>query len=168
MGHLVDLARFQSKYVARPNGCWEWIAGKKGNGYGAFYLHGSLRGAHRVSLFLHKALPLDTPLDAMHSCDNPSCVNPEHLSYGTRTENMRDASRKGRIVHVQDWSATKNPRAKLTTEQRQSLEIAIQAGETTRDLSERFGITMCRVQQIARDVKKRAKKNGDGWVAEEF
>lgn len=37
-------------------------------------------------------------VDIMHSCDNRLCVNPAHLAIGTRSENMKDAYNKGRII----------------------------------------------------------------------
>ena len=167
MEHHADLTRFEAKVRPGKNGCWEWLGGKKGRGYGAFYMHGALRGAHRAALLLYKGLALDTPLDAMHSCDNPSCVNPDHLSYGSRTDNMRDAARKGRTRNVCDWRGDKNPRAKLSRQQRAEMESAIRNGESNRSLSDRYGITITRVQQIANQVK-RAKKDGGGWALEEF
>lgn len=159
--------RFMQK-VDVTDGCWNWTAAKKGNGYGAFYFEGALRGAHRVSLHLFKGLPVDTPLDAMHSCDNPGCVNPDHLSYGTRVDNMQDASCKGRTRNVSDWSGAKNPKAKLAPNQRTELEGMISAGRGTRELAREFGITRARVQQIAREMKAKPKKDGGGWAEEDF
>lgn len=159
------MKRFMDK-VEVTDGCWEWKAAKKGVGYGAFYFLGALRGAHRVSLYLFKGMPIDTNLDAMHSCDNPSCVNPSHLSYGTRGENMRDAASKGRTVNVNDWRGTKNPKSKLTNESRKELEKRILNGDRTKQIAEEFGLSTVRVQQIAREMKP--KKDGGGWAVEEF
>lgn len=164
MEHHRDLARFEAKFRKAANGCWEWLAAKKGNGYGAFWLSGALRGAHRSALFLYRGEPLDTSLDAMHACDNPACVNPDHLSYGTRTANMRDASAKGRTVRVSDWRGPLNPKARLTATQRHEVERQLQTGRRKRDIAAEFGITPVRVQQIAREGKKR----GGGWLREEF
>jgi len=161
-----DLMRFEAKVVKQTSGCWHWNASKKGGGYGAFWLRGSLRGAHRASLFLYKGQPLETPLDAMHSCDTPGCVNPDHLAYGTRTQNMRDASEKGRTVRVGDWTGMNNPKAKLTTDQRLSLEKMLQLGHKKADIALEFGVTAVRVQQIAREAKP--KKDGGGYAVEEF
>lgn len=144
--------RFMQK-VEVTDSCWNWKAGKKGGGYGVFYLDGALRGAHRVALYLFKGLSINTPMDAMHSCDNPGCVNPEHLTYGSRFDNMRDASRKGRTRNVSDWTGAKNPKAKLTDEQRQSVEEKIATGVRTAQIAGEFGITQVRVQQIARELR---------------
>ncbi len=167
MGRDRDLSRFESKLQKADGGCWNWRAGLKGGGYGVFWLDGALRGAHRASLFLYRGLSLETPMDAMHSCDNPKCVNPDHLSYGTRAENMRDASTKGRTVNVSDWGGTKNPKAKLTSTARAQLELDLRDHLPTREIATKHGITMVRVQQIRRELSK-TKKDGGGWDVEEF
>jgi hypothetical protein len=82
-----------------PEECWEW-AGQKINGYGRISLgkksEGS-DGAHRLSwLFANKGQSIPTGMHIMHSCDNPGCVNPSHLSIGTPKENAHDMIRKGR------------------------------------------------------------------------
>lgn len=89
--------RFNTR-VRKTEGCWEWVGGKDKNGYGVF--KGEVAGvlfnrAHRYSYALHTG---DLLIDrqALHSCDNPSCVNPAHLSSGTNADNMRDKSLKGR------------------------------------------------------------------------
>jgi hypothetical protein len=152
MGRDRDIERFLAKIEKSESGCWNWTAGKKGGGYGAFYLDGKLRGAHRAALNLFKALDLDTPLDAMHSCDNPGCVNPDHISYGSRVENMIDASIKGRIVRVQDWRGQLNPKSKLSPQQIAEIIAAVNAGVSRKDAAERFGISDVRVSQILKDA----------------
>lgn len=80
-----------------PDECWLWTGGRSGKGYGQFYLsHGQPVGAHRFSWSIHNAQPVPTGMQVMHSCDNPSCVNPEHLSVGTCADNLRDCAAKGR------------------------------------------------------------------------
>ena len=81
------------------NECWEWIGNKMPNGYGQFSLgkksQGS-EGAHRVSWKLHNKEEIPHRWHVMHKCDNPSCVNPNHLSIGTAKENTQDMIAKGR------------------------------------------------------------------------
>lgn len=164
------MERFNEKFRIDDSGCWLWTAGKKGGGYGVFYFNGRLHGAHRVALHLYRCEDLDTSKHAMHSCDNPGCVNPAHLSLGTATENMRDAAAKGRIVRVADWRGEKNPKSKLSGFQRQQLEALLSTTTTftRRELAQRFSITPERVGQIKKEMEAKAKKNGGGWDVEEF
>lgn len=152
MANNRDIERFLNKVSKKRTGCWIWTAGKKGGGYGVFYLNGRSRGAHRVALYLFKGLDLDTPLDAMHSCDTPSCVNPNHLKYGSRAENMVDASVKGRIVRVQDWRGELNPKSRISPSQREEIILAVQAGGTRKEVAKLFGVSSVRVGQIMKDA----------------
>lgn len=85
--------------VKRGEGCWEWVGTIKPEGYGAFCWREKSKApmlAHRVSYLLeHDSIP--DGLHVLHRCDNRRCVRPDHLFVGTRTDNMQDAARKGRI-----------------------------------------------------------------------
>ena len=84
--------RFDEKYIPEPNsGCWLWTAHCSKLGYAK--LGGKL--GSRVSWALNRgALPEE--MDVLHSCDNPYCVNPDHLFLGTHQDNMSDMKKKGR------------------------------------------------------------------------
>ena len=101
--------RFHSHCVIdEQTGCWIWMACLGRKNYGLFGFEGRLQPAHRVSYKLHKG-PIPDGLLVMHSCDQPRCVNPEHLSVGTGVDNMQDCVRKGRINRgVQRYNAKLN------------------------------------------------------------
>jgi hypothetical protein len=88
-----DLTAFFSK-VAFTDDCWLW-QGTTNNGYGLFRVRGKTRLAHRVAFAIeHGYTPAG--MVVMHRCDNPPCVNPDHLVLGTQRGNMQDAVAKGR------------------------------------------------------------------------
>lgn len=95
---------------AGPDACWPWTACLSIDGYGHFKIESSVRTAHSVALELHAG---DRPLglEAMHSCDNPPCCNPLHLSWGTRQRNIDDKCAKGRQARL---IGEAHPAAKLT------------------------------------------------------
>lgn len=91
--------RFWQKVEVRgEDECWLWTASTDGRGYGRLSSHrgGSPMKAHRISYAIHHG---DIPdgMGIMHSCDNPTCVNPNHLSLGDQAENMRGCSERGRL-----------------------------------------------------------------------
>ena len=73
------------------NGCWEWFAGKRADGYATLWINGKHEYAHRLSYVWAKGkIPSNLVID--HLCRNPSCVNPDHLETVTKGENnMRGA-----------------------------------------------------------------------------
>ena len=86
--------------------CWVWTANKLPSGYGIFCIPGAQdRRAHRIAWRLtHGPIPLDKHV--CHLCDNPSCVNPEHLVLWTQKQNMEDRDRKKRD---RPWGRTHLP-----------------------------------------------------------
>ena len=91
-------ARFVNKTRMAEGGCVVWTGGRKGRGYGQFYIKGVAISSHRFSYMMaNSEYVLPKGMMVCHTCDNPSCVNPEHLWLGTRSDNMMDASNKGRI-----------------------------------------------------------------------
>lgn len=86
--------RFNSKINKTPSNCWEWTGSRLPKGYGQFRALGE-QYAHRVSYILKYRVDIDG-LVVCHRCDNPPCVNPEHLFIGTLDDNMRDMVLKGR------------------------------------------------------------------------
>jgi hypothetical protein len=94
-------ARFWANVDRRtPDECWPWIGAKRGTRtiVGCLRVGNASPNAPRISLYLDGRDPPDGKPLACHTCDNPICVNPRHLWWGSNTDNMRDASAKGRCV----------------------------------------------------------------------
>lgn len=139
---LVSEARFWVKVDVRgPSDCWLWTAKTNPQGYGLFSLRTKTVRATHVSLEVAgKPRPADWL--ALHSCDNPTCVNPSHLRWGTQDENTADRMRRGR--HACRIGST-HPNAKLTPEK--VLEIrASPLGY--KSLARKLGVNRKTVQQV--------------------
>ena len=138
------------RYVKKTDTCWLWTGSeKKLSGYGQIGLGGrggKLVLAHRFSYELHKG-PIPDGLVVMHSCDNPRCVNPSHLSVGTHSENTMDSVRKGRWKAIPPMHCGEDQHnSKLTTEDvifiRDRLDIP------SKELAERFGTSIGSIQRV--------------------
>jgi hypothetical protein len=88
--------KFYKSIVKLEVGCWEWQSFRNDQGYGNFKVLGETL-AHRVSYILHRG-KIPENICVLHRCDNPSCVNPDHLFLGTWADNNKDRHKKGRTV----------------------------------------------------------------------
>jgi len=126
--------------------CWLWQGCTDDSGYGMaqVVLDGTKWSkAHRLAYFLYYGV---NPEDAkvLHSCDNPLCINPHHLSLGTQADNMADMMRKGRR---HSSAGELNPRAKLTYAQAETIRAS---SEKNVVLAQQYGVTTALVGKIKR------------------
>lgn len=91
--------RFLNKFQKKESGCWEWIGRRNKKGYGNFDMEDIKETcAHRASwIFFRGEIPKG--LHVLHHCDNPCCVNPNHLFLGTNQDNVDDKMKKGRYFN---------------------------------------------------------------------
>jgi hypothetical protein len=94
-----DKRRFWIKVDKKgPNDCWEFCSADH-NCYGhrRMWLNKHYEGVHRIAWFLHTGgNQIQDGIEIAHTCDNPSCVNPNHLYTTSKTGNQQDKVRKGR------------------------------------------------------------------------
>jgi hypothetical protein len=146
----------EQKFWARvhrrePDQCWPYLGAIHRTGYGRFSVRGAngsrrLLTAHRVSYALVNG---DIPegLLVCHTCDNRSCVNPNHLFLGTDADNARDRDKKGRLKYSVFPGETHH-NAKLTNEDVMEIRERARSGELQSAIAERFRICSSQVSQI--------------------
>ncbi len=94
---------FRNFVKVKDSGCWEWTGRRDDHGYGFIRQgRGGLKSkrypAHRMAFDWFKG-GIPEGMLVLHECDNPPCVNPDHLRLGTQADNMRDMKMKGRAPH---------------------------------------------------------------------
>ncbi len=127
------------------SGCWIWTGAILSNGYGKF------RDANMKSALAHRATyeyykgKIDAEKYICHTCDIPSCVNPNHLFEGTPTENQQDSKSKGRMKKATfklDWSLVK------------SIKEHLNKGESQNQIAKKFNVAQSMISLI---------KTGRSW-----
>jgi len=88
-----------NKIKISEKGCWEWQRALHKQGYGSLNYKYKPVLAHRIFWELTNG-KIPFGLKVCHHCDNPKCINPDHLFLGTQKDNMQDAFQKGRWKHV--------------------------------------------------------------------
>lgn len=142
-----DIARFWSK-VDRSGGddaCWPWQGTRARRGYGRFKIRtGEALIAHRVAYYLANGVAPE--LLVLHSCDNPPCVNPRHLSQGTDVENVRQRTQRRRTAE-----GSRAASAKLTEQDIPQIRQLLAAGNTIASVARTYNIG----ESAIRDIRDR-------------
>lgn len=134
-------ARFWSR-VDRSGTCWLWKGSTANDGYGSVTWNGRLYRCSHVAIFLtHGQWPARFVL---HKCDNPPCVNPEHLYEGGHVENSQDKVSRGRQSRGE-----KHGNSKLTEMQVVEIKKLIAARATQTEIARRFGVDQSAISLIA-------------------
>lgn len=89
--------RFRDFIRMEENGCHIWRGSTNQWGYGRFRFEGKTHSSHRLAYYFHTGVD-PYPMLVLHKCDNPKCVNPEHLFLGTDYTNSQDRQSKGRTA----------------------------------------------------------------------
>lgn len=136
--------RVDKKHGHGPNGdCWIWLASCNKNGYGQVQFSDLSTSTHRVSYELvHGPIGNNYVDCVLHSCDNPPCVNPDHLFMGGRKDNVADMVSKGRMAGAK---GEKNCKDVLT--EAQVMEI-FKSDASNVDLGEEYGVAPTTISAI--------------------
>jgi hypothetical protein len=137
-----------SKTRRSESGCWEWTGHLKLNGYGVLSYNGKHQHAHKLALETELGRPLKPGFETCHECDNRACVNPAHLSEGTRSDNMLGAVYRGRLVPDPPRCAgERHGQSKLTEEMVRTIRAS---SDGAREIAARYGINPKTVWKIRR------------------
>jgi hypothetical protein len=140
MTGIVDY--LDERSIPEPNsGCLLWTDSVDTDGRGRAYVDGREQLAHRVAWKAARG-PIPDGLKVCHTCDIPSCINPNHLFLGTQLDNMRDKMAKGRHV---SHAGERHGRAKLTAEQVETVRVSTDAQRT---LALRYGVSKSLISMI--------------------
>lgn len=135
--------------VQRGPGCWEWQGARRPTGHGYFVgYERKVVSAARFSLEMHLGESIPPGMETCHRCDNPPCVNPRHLYFGTRQNNVDDAWARG-LMPV----GSQRPAAKINEEQVIRIREAYAMGADARILAGQFGIAVPTLRQIVLGLK---------------
>lgn len=139
--------------VNKTDSCWNWTAATNGNGYGLFKIPKTRKNilAHRFSYSLAHG-EIEEGMFICHTCDNRSCVNPNHLFAGTAKDNVHDMDAKGRRVTSQPIGV-KNPNATLDEDKVKLLKL-LKGKFPIDSLIKIFGIKKSQIYRII---------NGNQW-----
>ncbi len=127
----------------QDNGCWKWTGNVSHYGYGRICYDSKAYFAHRVSYELFKG-KIDDGLYVCHACDNPQCVNPDHLFLGDQKANMADCKAKGRYHHGERTGGAKLTDAVVT----KIIEHGKNKTYSHSKLGEMFGVSRSEIGSI--------------------
>jgi len=136
------------RQIEKTDSCWIWKGRLVGKGYGSIGLGG--KGAkqvlaHRLSYEIHKG-QIPEGMVIMHSCDNPRCVNPDHLEAGTQSQNIKDAfARMRKVQPLKKAKGEECGAAKLTNE----IVLGIRESKLSlKTLAELHGVSKSAIERI--------------------
>lgn len=133
--------------------CIEFQGYRNKDGYGQVNRRGVVVGAHRLAYCNANGLSLDDIRGKVirHKCDNPPCINPDHLEIGTQSDNVKDCVERGRF---KSNAGELNPRAKLNRETAESIRAERLSGLSLGKLAIKYGVGKSTIKRVV---------DGDCW-----
>lgn len=136
---------FWSRVRSGGESCWEWTGTRESYGYGRLGWKRRRYLAHRMAWLLHnKTESIPAGMSVMHTCDNPLCCRPDHLSLGTHLQNMQDAAIKNR------WAATR----KLSFDDVREIRDLARRGVRFADIARKFKVNPSSVSRVVHGQRR--------------
>lgn len=131
--------------------CWEWQGARDRDGYGHMGYKNKIYLVHRLAYMYYHNISESNIKNkvVMHACDNPSCVNPNHLNLGTPKDNVHDCIKKGRRVQSKGES---NGNSKLTEYQVKKIKELYQLGISQEELARMFNVSRRSIYNIRNNI----------------
>lgn len=128
--------------IRKKNECWPWTSKSVNeHGYGIVNWKGRTEKAHRIAYQLFYKIKLTKKQHLLHSCDNPRCRNPHHLSVGSQADNIHDCIKKGRHSPPPIRRGEANNKTKITQKDALKIRSLYASGKyTTTQLAKMFGL----------------------------
>jgi group I intron endonuclease len=131
--------------------CWIWTGCKNPGGYAMIHNGKRQKAAHKIIWEIQNG-KVPEGLCVLHKCIDLSCLNPQHLFLGTRSDSIANTIAKGRDKHTGPKNANKgeiHPLAKLTEKEAKEIRRRYIPRVNARDLAEEFGVAAGRIRMIA-------------------
>lgn len=126
-------------WTVTEDSCWEWSKSRNSKGYGVLYTCGKTYPVYRVAYEAWVG-PIPEGQLVRHKCDNPPCINPDHLELGTIAENGWDMADRRRFY------------SKLTQDQVDAIRTTYYNGGTTQQaLADHYGVTQGAISRVVND-----------------
>lgn len=144
--------RILNKVKINSNGCWEWVNSIETNRYGKCGGGYPDQLAHRASFILFKG-NIPDGMYVCHHCDNPPCINPDHLFLGDAKSNALDASKKGRLVCLNNKSKASrgelNGNCKLNDDKVKYIRFICDLGFRKSEVASFFDVSLGQIKLIS-------------------
>ena len=155
MAKILNKEDFLARIVKAESGCWMWPGGSEAV-YGSATFEGRGWGAHRLAMKLLRGEERDSAWYCCHHCDVRGCVNPDHLFWGTNSDNQKDSARKGRAglqkTRVRPCGEV-CARTVLTADQVREIRRLAAAGKVNyAELGRRYGIVKSGIRAVVTRV----------------